>query len=70
MLTGKLVRIRYARNRIIPHYLPVDDPELQETAQRMIDLFRGQEGKSRGRLEEDFRGVCRRAAARLGSGER
>jgi predicted nuclease of restriction endonuclease-like RecB superfamily len=54
MLTGKMVRVRYARDRIIPHYLDVRDPAWVEMAERLIELFRGQEGKTRGELEEDL----------------
>src|SRR5947209_15842520 len=55
MLTGKLVRVRYARDRIVPHYLDVTDPGWREVAERMLELFRGQEGRSRGELDEDLR---------------
>jgi predicted nuclease of restriction endonuclease-like RecB superfamily len=53
MLTGKMVRVRYARDRIIPHYLDVHDPAWVEVAERLIELFRGQEGRTRGELEQD-----------------
>ncbi len=55
MLTGKLVRVRYARDRIVPHYLNVADPGWLEVAERLLELFRGQEGRTRGELEEDQR---------------
>src|SRR5262245_36240954 len=55
MLTGKQVRVRYARNRIIPCYLDGRDPALVEAAERLLDLFRGKEGKTRGELLEDVR---------------
>jgi predicted nuclease of restriction endonuclease-like RecB superfamily len=55
MLTGKLVRVRYARDRIIPHYLDVDDATWLEVAERLLELFRGREGRTRGELEEDQR---------------
>src|SRR5262249_18512777 len=55
MLTGKLLRVRYARDRINPLYLDVTDPEWLETAERLLTLFRGQEGRTRGELEEDQR---------------
>src|SRR5206468_785294 len=55
MLTGKMVRVRYARDRIIPHYIDVHDPTWVEVAERMLLLFRGQEGRTRGRLGEDQR---------------
>jgi uncharacterized protein len=55
MLTGKLVRARYARDRIVPHYLNPADPGWLEVAERLLGLFRGQEGRTRGELEEDQR---------------
>ena len=55
MLTGKMVRVRYARDRIVPHYIKTDDPAWLETAERLLELFRGQEGKTRGELEDGQR---------------
>ena len=55
MLTGKMVRVRYARDRIIPHYIKTDDPAWLETAERLLELFRGQDGKTRGELEDEQR---------------
>jgi predicted nuclease of restriction endonuclease-like RecB superfamily len=50
MLVGKMVRVRYARDRIVPHYLNVDDPNWRALAERLLELFRGQEGRTRGEL--------------------
>src|SRR6516165_7598705 len=55
MLTSNLLRVRYARDRIVPHYLDVADAGWRETAERLLELFRGQEGKTRGQLEDDQR---------------
>jgi uncharacterized protein len=55
MLTGKMVRVRYARDRIVPHYIDAADVAWVETAERLLELFRGQEGKTRGQLEDDQR---------------
>jgi predicted nuclease of restriction endonuclease-like RecB superfamily len=55
MLTGKLVRVNYRRpNRIVPHYLDATDPGWLEAAERLLLLFRGQEGRTRGELEDDL----------------
>ncbi len=54
MLTGKMLRVRYARDRILPHYLDVRDPAWLEVAERLLELFRGQEGRTRGELEQDL----------------
>src|SRR5947209_491559 len=53
MLTGKMVRVRFARDRIIPYYLDVNDPAWREVAERLLEIFRGREGRTRGELEED-----------------
>ena len=55
MLTGKMVRVRYARDRIIPHYINTADPSWLETAERMLEMFRGREGKTRGELDDEQR---------------
>jgi predicted nuclease of restriction endonuclease-like RecB superfamily len=53
MLTGSLVRVRFARNRIIPAYIDPAEARWQLAAQQLLDLFRGQEGRTRGELEAD-----------------
>src|SRR5437016_5972503 len=54
MLTGKQVRVRYARDRIVPCYLDAADPAWLEAAGKLLELFRGQEGRTRGQLEADL----------------
>jgi predicted nuclease of restriction endonuclease-like RecB superfamily len=54
MLTGKMVRVRYGRDRILPCYLDVNDPTWREVVERLLDLFRGQTGRTRGELEADL----------------
>src|SRR5262249_435046 len=51
--TGKMVRVRYARDRIIPCYLDSADASWQEVAEQLLRLFRKQEGRTRGELEGD-----------------
>jgi predicted nuclease of restriction endonuclease-like RecB superfamily len=55
MLTGRLIRVRFARDRIIPSYIDAAAPEWQEIAERLLVLFRGQEGRTRGELDEDVK---------------
>jgi predicted nuclease of restriction endonuclease-like RecB superfamily len=52
MLTGKMVRVRYARDRIVPYYLDVRDESLLIAAEQLLELYRGMEGRTRGELEE------------------
>jgi len=55
MLTGRLIRVRYARDRLIPSYVDAGAPEWQEIGERLLTLFRGREGATRGELEEDVK---------------
>jgi predicted nuclease of restriction endonuclease-like RecB superfamily len=57
MLTGTMVRVRFARDRVLPHYLNTADPSWREVAERLLELFRGQDGRTRGELEEERREV-------------
>ncbi len=54
MLVSKQVRVRYARDKIAPLYLDVEDAAWLEVADRLIELFRGAERKTRGELEQDL----------------
>jgi predicted nuclease of restriction endonuclease-like RecB superfamily len=54
MLTGKLVRVRYSRNRLIPSYLDVTDPDWREVAQHLLEVFREMKGKTRGEMEQEI----------------
>lgn len=53
MLTGKLVRVRHSRNRLIPVYLDVTDQEWREVAQHLLEVFREMNGKTRGEMEQE-----------------
>jgi predicted nuclease of restriction endonuclease-like RecB superfamily len=53
MLTGTQVRVRFAKQRVIPVYLPTDDPDWLAVAERLLDQFRGREGSTRSALEEE-----------------
>jgi predicted nuclease of restriction endonuclease-like RecB superfamily len=55
MLTGKMVRVRYAKDRIIPQFLNLGDPSWHEIADRLLALYQGQEGRTRGELDQDQR---------------
>jgi len=53
MLTGKLVRVRHSRERVIPAYLDQRDTRWLEAAREMLDLFRDKQQVTRGELEEE-----------------
>jgi uncharacterized protein len=56
VLTGKMVRVRYGRdNHIFAQYLDAEDAAWQETAGRLLELFRADPGRTRGELEEELR---------------
>jgi predicted nuclease of restriction endonuclease-like RecB superfamily len=55
MLTGRLVRVRYARDKIVPCYVDTVDAVWHEAAERLLDLFRGARQWTRGELEEAVR---------------
>jgi predicted nuclease of restriction endonuclease-like RecB superfamily len=54
MLTGNLVRVRFARDRIVPRYLPSGDGRLLDLAQRLLDLYRAHVGAARGALAAEI----------------
>jgi predicted nuclease of restriction endonuclease-like RecB superfamily len=53
MLTGNLLRVRFARGRIVPRYLDASDPSWLETAQSLLDVFGSHSGRTRGELTEE-----------------
>ena len=55
MLTGKLVRVRYSRNRLIPQYLDVTDRDWREAAAHLLEVYRTLPGRTRGEAEEELR---------------
>jgi hypothetical protein len=54
MLTGKLVRVRFHRDRIIPAYLKTDDAEWLGVADELLGLFRSGKGHSRGEIDAEI----------------
>ena len=54
MLTGKQVRVRFARDRIVPAYLDPEAPEWQEVAERLLEMFRSMSGQTRGEVEQEI----------------
>jgi len=51
--TGKLIRVRYSRNRLIPQYLDVEDSQVKLLAEQLIALFTASIGQPRGQLEAE-----------------
>lgn len=55
MLTGKLLRVRYHRNRLIPIYIHVDERDWRDVAAHLLEVFRTLTGKTRFEAEEELR---------------
>lgn len=54
MLTGKQVRVRFARDRVVPQYLDAGDVEWLHVADELLAVFRSSLGSSRGQLEAEI----------------
>jgi predicted nuclease of restriction endonuclease-like RecB superfamily len=53
MLTGKMIRVRYARDRLIPLYLDTANADALELAEQLIALFAESIGQPRGQIEAE-----------------
>src|SRR5207253_4567746 len=54
MLTGKMVRVRFARERLLPYYLDTESENWLEVAEALLEIFRDKEGRTRGEIEEEI----------------
>ncbi|MBI3824220.1 MAG: DUF790 family protein [Planctomycetes bacterium] len=54
MLTGKHVRVRFARDHIVPQYLDAADIPWLQVAEELLAVFRSSDGSSRGQLEAEI----------------
>src|SRR5262245_30630404 len=54
MLTGKHVRVRFTRDRIVPQYLDARDPQWLDVAEQLLGVFRSSQGAARGQLETEI----------------
>jgi predicted nuclease of restriction endonuclease-like RecB superfamily len=52
LLTGQQVRVRHARHKLVPIYLPAHDPEVLAAAGQFVLAYREAAGKTRGELAE------------------
>ncbi len=52
MLTGKMVRVRHARNKLVPIYLDPRNPEWLAAADQLIYAYQDAPGHTRGELDE------------------
>ncbi len=54
LLTGKALRVRTVKNRIVPLYVTASDPPVRALADALIDAFRRSVGRSRAELAEEI----------------
>jgi hypothetical protein len=54
MLTGKLVRVRHARNKLVPMYLNPHDDHWRAVAEQLLFVYRDAPGHTRGEIEEEL----------------
>ncbi|MBY0460018.1 MAG: DUF790 family protein [Gemmataceae bacterium] len=54
MLTGKMVRVRHAKNRLVPLYVDPTDENLVALADQLILAYRDAPGRTRAEVEEEF----------------
>ena len=57
MLTGNLVRVKFAKNKLIPHYLPPDNRLWLGMAEQLLIGFRAAPGRTRGEIYDDLNEV-------------
>jgi predicted nuclease of restriction endonuclease-like RecB superfamily len=54
MLTGKLVRLRYARNKLVPLYVEPADSAVVALAEQLVLAYRASPGRTRGEIADDL----------------
>lgn len=54
MLTGKLVRVRHARNKLVPMYLNPHDDHWRAVAEQLLFVYRDAPGHTRGEIDEEL----------------
>jgi predicted nuclease of restriction endonuclease-like RecB superfamily len=55
MLTGKLVRVRHAKNKLVPLYVPPNDQGLLALAEQILLAYRNAVGRTRGEIDDDLK---------------
>jgi uncharacterized protein len=55
MLTGRLVRVRLVRDRVVPYFIDPHDPQLLGVAEQLLVMFRNVGQPTRGELEEELK---------------
>jgi hypothetical protein len=55
MLTVKLVRVRHAKNKLVPLYIEPRDENLLALAEQLLLVYRNSPGRTRGEIDDDLR---------------
>ncbi|MCS6865384.1 MAG: DUF790 family protein [Gemmataceae bacterium] len=55
MLTGKLVRVRHAKNRLVPLYVEPTDAGLLGLAEQILWVYRSALGRTRGEIDDELK---------------
>ncbi|MCI0703252.1 MAG: DUF790 family protein [Planctomycetia bacterium] len=55
MLTGKLVRVKLAKNKIVPLYIEPDNESLLALAEQILLAYRNSAGHTRGEIEDELK---------------
>ncbi len=54
MLTGKLIRVRHAKNKLVPLYVEPADSSLVALAEQLLLAYRSSPGRTRGEIADDL----------------
>lgn len=54
MLTGKMVRVRYKGDALVPQFVPADDAEILDLASEILSVYRSAPGRTRGEVDADL----------------
>src|SRR5260221_8379921 len=54
MLTGALVRVRFSKDLIVPHYIETNNKFALADAEALLEAFQRNIGRTRGELEQDL----------------
>lgn len=65
MLTGKQVRVRHVKNRVVPGYLDAELDSWLDAAEQLLLVYRDSVGRTRGEIEADLEDLLGEGPAQL-----
>lgn len=57
MLTGKQVRVRVVKTKLLPQYIHADNRDWKTVAEQLLFVYRDAVGRTRGEIEEELSGL-------------